>query len=291
MMLKRATLRTVLAAILLVVGGAGLGKIVETPVPWWTVLVSAVLFLVGIVLQWQTVSPYRRFHTSNLRKMPAEQREVLVLFLSAIRDPLPPFVQITGDLEHDLQTLAARKREQSLAAQRIDFWSWEQPLRAIHHNRRNGPLRRVILLGSKESVVQFDAFADQVFRKYPDLKNHVRLEAFYKTTRKIKLLDEPAVRPAEQNGFDFEDFDELTRALEELIKQLCQDAAHPESPDKIQIDFTGGQKPTSVVAAVVTMFSRLSNLYVATNPRDPKANEWAYDVWGYDFREQRAPED
>ena len=52
-----------------------------------------------------------------------------------------------------------------------------------------------------------------------------------------------------------------------------------------QVDFTSGPKPASVVAAVVTLCSNVSNQYVCTNPTVRDAAEWAYDVLGYDFRE------
>ena len=56
--------------------------------------------------------------------------------------------------------------------------------------------------------------------------------------------------------------------------------SHPER--RVQIDVTGGQKPNSMVAAVITVLSEITHQYVATNPTDPDAVEWAYELWGYD---------
>ena len=41
-----------------------------------------------------------------------------------------------------------------------------------------------------------------------------------------------------------------------------------------QVDFTSGPKPASVVAAVVTLCSNVSNQYVCTNPTVRDAAEW-----------------
>ena len=121
-----------------------------------------------------------------------------------------PVARAGVTMDADLQSLASAKRQQYLAGQRMDFWSWEQTLRGIHHNSRDsGPLERVVMIPSKESVLQLHEFADRVFRQYPELKEPVRLQAFANTTRRVKDLDEPAVKWAAQNGFDFEDFDEM----------------------------------------------------------------------------------
>jgi hypothetical protein len=290
-MMNHQFTRAAATTILLTVGGAFLSKIAEPPpVPLRRVAIGLVLFSVGLGLQLYAVSVYRRFRTSHLRKRPAERRPVLILFLSHLHGAtLPPFVTITGDLDADLQSLASAKRQQYLAGQRMDFWSWEQTLRGINHNSRlDGPLERVVVIPSKQSVLQLHEFADRVFRQYPALKEHVRLQAFVKTTRRVKDLDEPAIKWAAQNGFDFEDFDEMTESLDEVIRQLLESNV---TSRQIQIDFTGGQKPTSVVGAVVTLFSRVSNQYVSTNPRDTSADSWEDDVWGYDFQESPAAKD
>lgn len=287
-MSRNYKLRTLITTAMLALGGAGLGKIFEPRPSATFIVVGVVLFAFGMALQLKSISLHSRFQTKNLRKVPAATRSVLIIFLSKVHNPVPP-IPFKGDLELDLGALAAEKRRQTLAGERVNYWNWEQPLRAIHHNYRNGgPLRRVILIGSRDSVEQFQDFRDNAFSSCTALKRDVALEAYFRQTKRIQTI---SVKPVAENGFDFEDFDELTQALADVVEQLKTDPKNPTDAKDIQIDFTGGQKPTSVVAAVVTLFSRVSNQYVATNPRDPDADVWDYDVWGYDFLPAYDPKD
>jgi sigma54-dependent transcription regulator len=60
---------------------------------------------------------------------------------------------------------------------------------------------------------------------------------------------------------NFESFDELSKAMWMLIRKYLKD----NQPEKdIMIDFTGGQKVTSVVAAAVTFNRKIKAQYVQT---------------------------
>lgn len=269
-----------------VLGGALVGALSPPLLP-----VGIGLCLLALFWQQRSASRFRWIQTPDLRKVPAERRPVLVLPLSYVRGkPIPDFVRISGDLETDLAELAERKRRQTLDQkedpdQRIQFWSWEQPLRAIrHHVCQAGPLRRLILLASAESITQVKTFRSDVLQQYPALKE-VQCDLFLQGSWSLGDLDILGAGDLKrQNGFDFENFDRLTVAFQKLMKLLTHEGV---KEGEVQIDLTAGQKPMSVVAAAVTFFSDVSNQYVATNPRHEEDDCWEYDVWGYDFREVR----
>lgn len=73
-------------------------------------------------------------------------------------------------------------------------------------------------------------------------------------------------------GWDFERFDDLSKAILELFKIFRRQRVPDE---QVMIDFTGGQKVTSVVAAAVTFNRRSKAQYVQTNK---PWNVVSYDV-------------
>ena len=83
--------------------------------------------------------------------------------------------------------------------------------------------------------------------------------------------NELANRPLE--GWDFEAFDDLSRALLHRLRMFKRMEVNEK---EIMIDFTGGQKVTSVVAAMVTINRRVKTQYVQTN------RPW--NVAGYDIQ-------
>jgi hypothetical protein len=262
-------------------GGMAAGKIFDTPVPFWTVLVGILLIILGFMWQFrQNTSRYRKFTTRQLKPMQAGQRPVLIMPLSFVRSLcIPSFVTISTDLKHDLEQLAAHKQEQYRQGKsRIDFWSWEQTLRGIYHNVQNdGPLSHLILLGSKESAHQLLFFITKVLQHYTVLK-HIRIQLYLNDTLNLLEFDPAIPTLQEQHGFDFEDFDGLTHAFGNLLEKLGEEGV---STNDIQIDVTGGQKPTSIVASAVTFLSNASNQYVSTNPKCWDASKLEYEVLGY----------
>jgi hypothetical protein len=156
------------------------------------------------------------------------------------------------------------------------------PLRGIyHHVKDRGPLQRVILICSAQSILQAKLFIDHVLRRYHSL-DHVAVDVLLASDLALKRwqADEASLDP--EDGFDFEDFDALTEAYGRLFELLKKEGI---ASRQIQVDLTGGQKPTSIVAAVVTVGSRIANQYTCTNPKDPSAARWEYEVLGYDFIE------
>lgn len=276
------------SSLLTVFGGAGIGKLFDNPMSLVPVLLGGAALFAGLWLQFRTVSRYRRFATRHPQKTPAARRQVLIVPLSSVPTPLPGFVTISGDLEKDLDSLAEHKRQQHQKGQRLDIWSWEQTLRGLYHQVRDaGPLSRLILLGSKDSVQQIGIFVTDVMRKYSSLQA-VKVDVYLNNRPTLRSFDELVHPLTSQNGFDFEDFEVLTNAFGNLLDELAEQGI---SATNVQIDLTGGQKPTSVVAAAVTFFSNAANQYVATNPKDWDAPRLVYEVLGYDVREVRQADD
>jgi hypothetical protein len=65
-----------------------------------------------------------------------------------------------------------------------------------------------------------------------------------------------------QGGWDFEQFDDLSRAIWHLLREFKQRRIRD---DQVMLDFTGGQKVTSIVAASVTFNRTIKAQYVQTN--------------------------
>jgi hypothetical protein len=147
-------------------------------------------------------------------------------------------------------------------------WSWEMPLRAIRHHM--GRLESVTLICSKESCPQVPLFLG-ICRKYNELQN----VKFYTLAQKVHrteliCLSSPDMVSAYQ-GLDFESFDELSRSLWILLKEFKKRGYFEY---ETMIDFTGGQKVTSVVAATMTFNREIKAQYIQTN------SPW--DVLSYD---------
>jgi hypothetical protein len=217
-------------------------------------------------------------------KATAEPREHLILFLSWLSD-LTRLDEKTGvprwngltlgyeSLAKDIDALKEWKR--STRKQ----WPWEMQLSAIHHHVKGGTLRAVTLICSPESSKQADWFL-RLLGKYKEL-NSIRVNLFLADGRLVTLTAENAPRddsPADRwtPAWDFEDFNRLSSGLIELLDQLNREGTPDE---RIMIDMTGGEKPTTVVAAAATYNRAVHAQYVRTNP------EW--EVVGYDLGPER----
>jgi hypothetical protein len=195
-----------------------------------------------------------------------EGRAHLVLFLSEISDtktyPEGIPIWLTGNdrnLDNDLKTLEGEKRKARLAQQKPNFWPWEQSLRAIYHQLDKKQLKAVTVIPSKESIRQVPMFATLITR-YPALRG-IELRFFVQTEgagpQRVSVQD---LSPSSK-GWSFEDFTRLAEALKDLLAILAGKRFY--EPD-IMIDFTSGNKVTSVVAAAMTFNSALKAQYVQT---------------------------
>lgn len=189
-----------------------------------------------------------------------------MLFLSDLRrgtfhDGVPAGVELTGDFEQDLETLVAWKRDHP-------YWPWEMPLRGIRHHL--GRLRTITVICSRESIQQVHWFGEML-RRYPPLQS-VAVRVLLRREIEQPILEDCPKELIVEGGWDFERFDDLSRAVLHLLRGFRRQQA---SDDQIIIDFTGGQKVTSVVAAAMTFNRTLKDQYVQTN--DP------YAVISYDI--------
>jgi sigma54-dependent transcription regulator len=67
------------------------------------------------------------------------------------------------------------------------------------------------------------------------------------------------------HGFNFEHFDELSDALAYLLREFRRGKIGKIPDSDIMIDFTGGTKVASVVAAAITFNRSIKAQYVQTN--------------------------
>lgn len=203
----------------------------------------------------------------DIRNAVPEPRAHLVLFLSNIRLDVypagaPDWLQGTDrDLARDLERLADEKRTAIHHTNGASHWAWEQALRAIHHHRKDkSALKSVTVIASCESILQVPLFAS-VLAKYPVLK-----EIDFKLLLNTSPSKECRRSPLESSGlasqgFNFEDFTQVSGALRSLILELTKS---PLSESDIMIDFTGGKKVTSVVAAAMTFNTSIEAQYIQT---------------------------
>lgn len=197
-----------------------------------------------------------------------EKREHLVLFLSDLdlsrgkyHDGVPEGVIFSNDLDRDISTLEVHKKSNP-------FWRWEMPLRAIRYHL--GRLQTITLVCSPQSMQQVHWFR-QVLDRYPSL-DHVSVQVFAKENNSPALIECPKTSTS-KGGWEFERFDELSRAVQHLLRIYLKEKKVDEG--QIMIDFTGGQKVTSVVAASVTFNRKIKAQYVQTNP---PWNVVSYDI-------------
>lgn len=197
-------------------------------------------------------------HTRYLSNEIAEKRKHLVLFLSSVPNELEAMDGIPGkmelkfeDLEQDIRIIEKHK-ESNIK------WSWEMPLRAINHHRDF--LDTVTLICSKQSIVQSQLFVN-ICNRYGSLKNKTFFIVIQKSNRPDVIVYQGEEIDSSQ-GWDFESFDQLSSALWKLLKEFKR---RNYLETEIMIDFTGGQKVTSVVAAAITFNRKIKAQYVQTN--------------------------
>lgn len=237
-----------------------------TPIPRRLLLSSSGSVFVFILSAWALYRSRSLLYAPRTRYMTnesAEQRECVVIFLSHLRvdrgefiDGVPRGIRMTGNLESDLEELV-RLKEDPAGSVRIQ-WSWEMSLRAIRHHI--GTLRVLVVVCSEESIEQIEWFL-AVLRRYPVLEGLSVWTAVKGVGDRAEFVAETSVL-SPRRGWNFEAFDDLSRALLDVIEFLRRQGARESD---IMIDFTGGQKVTSVVAAAVTFNRPTKTQYVQTN--------------------------
>jgi hypothetical protein len=253
-------------------------------VSWPRLIYIAFFCFMVFLLCWQAKYLFRT-RTRYLSSEKAEKRKHLVLFLSSLHKDLeksggvPKELSLSQDINEDIRRLEALKRGKTPVR-----WTWEMPLRGIRHHV--GDLKTVTLICSEEpipeqahlcsegSISQAHLFLN-ICRKYNQLKGIT----FYLLAEKdgmtelICLPTEEIKEPLKGlSGYNFETFDILSLAMWTLLREFKRMGY---SDDEIMIDITGGQKPTSVVGASVTINRKIKAQYVQTN--------YPWGVISYDF--------
>lgn len=226
----------------------------------WPRITYIVFFI--LMVRWLYVQrkAFFRPHTRHLSNEPAERRKHLVLFLSNLASGfektggVPERLRISKDIRRDIQELEMLKKSNPPVR-----WSWEMPLRAIEHHL--GTLESVTLICSRESLSQANLFLN-ICRHYDQLRPIIFYVLAQRNRRSELICPSSSVVIDSHQGFDFESFDELSQAMSILLREFRRQAY---SEDEIMIDITGGQKPTSIVAASITFNLKVKAQYVQTN--------------------------
>lgn len=231
---------------------------------------SILFFGAMVVLFYSKRNVFFRPHTRHLTNEPSEPRKHLVLFLSSLPLTLEPLGGIPQGIELSFNTVIEDLKILEKGKEKGIRWSWEMPLRAMRHHL--GFLETVILICSKESFSQVPLFL-RICKRYPEfglVTFFVVGQNVYRT--ELICFSSSTLDCSQHRGLDFESFDELSRTLWALLKEFKKRRFLEQD---IMIDFTGGQKVTSVVAATMTYNRKIKAQYVQTNP------PWAvlsYDV-------------
>lgn len=237
--------------------------------------ITFIFFFVMIVLLAKIKNNLFAPRTKELIKQPVEKRKHLILFLSPVskfflkKGGIPDWFNPSWKLKKDLDDL--KKIKQNDQSKR---WSWEMPLRGIEGHL--DVLQSVTIICSKDTVRCASAFL-KLCKGYDELRNRI----FYllaEKEKKTQLINSADFSDFDQlQGYDFENFDEMIKALLQLQKEFKK--LNCLEKDTV-IDITGGQKPNSVVGAVVTFTNKLKFQYVRTN--EP------YDIVSYDVIQSTA---
>lgn len=203
--------------------------------------------------------------TRYLKDEPVELRKHLVLFLSPLKpkvkhcNGVPAGLELSYDLNKDICLMEQHKRSNS-------YWPWEMPLRAI---REHLPMvKTVTIVCSDKSIIEVNQFLD-ICKKYAEFSD---CSYYLLIPGQRQLISAQKKVVCYKLGWNFESFNELSDAMWLLCKNFRKQGYAEKD---IMIDFTGGQKVTSVVAAAITFNRKIKAQYVQTS--DP----WkvlSYDV-------------
>lgn len=206
-----------------------------------------------------------------------EQCSHLILFLSTTR-PLPSDIQLKNNglesLKSDLEIITKHKEAETSNNKRPGYWAWEMPLRAIQYHIRTHDrpvLKKIIIVCSEQSLEQYPEFQKIITNYLKD--SSIKTDLLLKTDLQKTYLDPYSDKNSKLNGIDFEDFDDLTKHLHNAINTLSKKGVKRE---QIMIDFTSGQKVTSVVAATLTYNSNIKAQYISTKTLQVKGYDIVY---------------
>jgi len=241
--------------------GDSVAEVIPPPLRlFFAVILLLAGFLVAVSLGKKLISP-------TLKTLPTQQpREVLIAFLSD-----------DGNTRwRDGKVIYQSGNSQPAFIESIETWaqsqerlgSWQQIARAVCvHLTGNGPhrLRKLILIGSRNRNNQ-NQNQGQGQGQGQDQGSVQKLPQAVEIFTHLLAPHGVVVEAFAGNAPDFEELEDVTRALQEALEQAN------EKPERIVIDVTGGQKTASVAAAMFTLDKRdLVFQYVSTSsPHETK---------------------
>lgn len=220
----------------------------------WFRIIAITLFVGSMIALYLQRNTFFKPRTRHLINEEPEKRKHLLIFLSALREGIsyrngvPLDLTLAWKLVDDLVAMEQHKKETK------SLWPWEMGLRAVQPHI--GRLKTVTVVCSTSSILEVGLFLD-ILRNYKEL-NGVTLYVLYRGGDKV-AEDFAKVVVDTYQGLEFESFDELSDTLWSYLKR------HKLPEEEVMIDFTGGQKVTSVVAAALTFNRRIKAQYVQTN--------------------------
>ncbi len=224
-----------------------------------------VFFIIMVGILYRQRKLFFRPHTRYLSNESPEPREHLILFLSYLKtdeekyeDGVPYGLVLSNDLEKDIKAIEHHKNTHRP-------WPWEMALRGLIPHLK--VLKSMTIVCSEKSITQVHWFVNicNRYQRIKDVEKHLLVQGH------PSLIHASSDQRNEAQGWNFESFDELSRALWILLSKFKR---RKYKEHETMIDFTGGQKVTSIVAATMTFNRQIKAQYVQTNP------DW--DVLSYD---------
>ncbi|HOP06584.1 MAG TPA: hypothetical protein PLF13_04750 [candidate division Zixibacteria bacterium] len=251
----------------------------------WPMIGAWALLVAVVALIYHSRDKIFHPHTRFVRGDEPEKRRHLILFLSNFEDHekagewttpgIPDTFSPTGDLMKDLERLSAEKDKIEKAGGRSKLWKWEMPLRGIAYHV--GILESVTVICSPESLNQIDWFKNLIgkYQGPGGTLSQISFEVLARQGKKWARIGLSDNRPANAEGINFEEFEDLSLGIIWLLEKITSRKGKLREND-IMVDFTGGQKVTSVVAAAITFNREIDTQYVST--RNPW-NVRSYDIF------------
>jgi hypothetical protein len=252
---------------------------------WGQAAAYAVSLLFLGFLLYQRRGEFLAVHTRDLRQEDIthgarHRRSHIVWLLSTVNDDLKPTQGLPKCLPAGVADGTRSLDDEWEALKNAEArWNWEMLTRGIRPHTKSGERTVLTLVCSVESLLQA-GWAAAILRRYREFaKLDVRVWAIaMDPSRGRRFVMAAATDPDLSNpkkciGVQFNKVDDLSVALTELLRHIRTIDGVPA--ERITIDFTGGQKPASLVAGAVTFRSESKTQYVDTGGKKPV---FEYDV-------------
>jgi len=252
------------------------------------IAICGALMVLALAVLAQVIRQRHSAVTENTHSSLAAPRSVLVFFVSKqhlipMNEPLAESGAIKiGDTEFPRQSIMD---DAQLMNEKFKTFSWEMLLRGIYPHHRAGTLNRVYLIGSTPGGdTSGQRLQDRGTRPMLPLCQAL-LQAYLPgvtiipwraSPQELKALDEFTMSSKmglPPHECDFEMIQHVSRELDALIDHDRR--LHATEESSICIDITGGQKPSSAAAVLVSLNRRVSIQYVQTG--GPKEAH-SYDI-------------